>query len=224
MHTFEVKKGRNAYWFMNWNPDWLGDRDNISAICEMTKSKQPLQLLQSNYNGSSSHESDDSGMRQKIHKKAQSSRINAKTKLAYISKVHFDHKIAKDLPEQTKCKLEDTSKECHSENQFSVKSWINCRVNYLLNHWWKQDWHDGDWPNGYLPRGPRYSVYKRWHNTCILPQKQKRIFRRTSKYTKKCKICFHLQRPYCGSRFARVAYPMLYNIRPIKQVRNLYAF
>jgi hypothetical protein len=54
---------------------------------------------------------------------------------------------------------------------FSIGSQIYVRVSYLLSHWWKQEWHDGNRSNGYLPRGPHYSIHRRWHNTCILPHK-----------------------------------------------------
>jgi hypothetical protein len=68
------------------------------------------------------HESDNCGMWQKIHEKTQSpNELIKQDSNEPIKKMlaHFDDKSANALPEQTKYKLEYTSKECHCENHFS---------------------------------------------------------------------------------------------------------
>jgi len=51
-----------------------------------------------------------------------------------INKESQPQKGSMQKTEKTKCKLEDTSKACHSENRFSIESWIDDWVSYLLSH------------------------------------------------------------------------------------------
>ena len=58
-----------SYPMVNISPDWFHDRYNIAFLGEMCNSKESFQLLKSNGDGSTGHESDDGSMRQKLYDK-----------------------------------------------------------------------------------------------------------------------------------------------------------
>lgn len=56
---------------MKRRDDGSDDGDDISAVGEMAESQQPLELLQTDDNGSAGHESNNGRVRQEIHQKSQ---------------------------------------------------------------------------------------------------------------------------------------------------------
>ena len=59
------------YGMMKCFPDSFDHRDNIGFVGKMGDPKQPLQLLKSNYNGGSCHETNSGSVGEKINKEAQ---------------------------------------------------------------------------------------------------------------------------------------------------------
>lgn len=104
----------------------------------MADPKKALELLEANDDGCTSHKPYNCSMRKKVHKKSQPTSSTRKDCVRMKIEITFRKVAVKtslliNLPENSKCSLEDSGKKCHGEHKISVSNRIGHRIFYLLN-------------------------------------------------------------------------------------------
>lgn len=96
--------------------------------------------------------------------------------------------VRRHEPEEAEGDLEDAREEGDGEDQRPVGRRVGGRVDDLLHHGRQQQRHDGDGPDGDLPRRPHHGVDQRRHHARVYISSSENLI---SEQWKRNKSCMH---------------------------------